>query len=225
MKRRVFARFVIWVFSFLIMQESLAHSVYFQQIEGNRIIIRFGEFGADHEESPGYLDSLDAVSAWKYGVDNKLQLLDLEKKKQGFAVKASAEDSIAAQTGFPVMSRGGNPSRKPNFYARWIPGFGKKLNPSLNLDIVPTGKSSQVQIFFRGKPLADVEVKLYAPDVTEQAYTSDKNGLVKIKIDPDKKGLYMLKVARYSETLQGYDRGRGYAVTSHNCSLTWSKSE
>ena len=70
-----------------------------------------------------------------------------------------------------------------------------------------------------------MEVKLYAPDATEQAYTSDKNGLVKIKIDPDKKGLYMLKVARYSETLQGYDRGTGYPVTSHNCSLTWSKSE
>ena len=33
-----------------------AHSVYFEALDDGQLVIRFGAFGDDYEESPGYLD-------------------------------------------------------------------------------------------------------------------------------------------------------------------------
>ena len=218
-KKRFLFLLIIGIANLCIIHESHGHSVYFEETAGG-IVVRFGEFQGDHEESPGYLDQLDAVTAWIQNKGEKPKALITTKKKQGFSLEASLSASILAQTGFPVMARGDNPGRKPNFYARWISGFDAKIEPAMNLDIVPTGKADQAQVFFRGKPLADVEVKLYSPDAEEEKYTSDKKGIINFKINPKATGIYMLKVARYSEELKGFDRGVGYAVTSHNCSLT-----
>ena len=51
--------FLTFIFTLTASQVSLAHSVYFEMNEKDQVIIRFGEFGDDYEESPGYLDSLD----------------------------------------------------------------------------------------------------------------------------------------------------------------------
>ena len=206
----------------LIQLSSYGHSVYFDENKNSEIKIRFGEFQDEYEESPGYLDSLDTVSAWKINEKKEPEILETEKQMNGFSINAINSDNIAAQTGFPIMSRQDN-ARKPYFYARWCPNFKRKSTPSLTLDIVPNGKAGEVQVFFRGKTLSGIKLKLYSPDYDEVELVSDKNGLVVFKDTLKSKGIYMLKIARYSEKVSGYDQGKLYEIISHNCSLSWNQ--
>ena len=206
----------------LIQLSSYGHSVYFDENKNSEIKIRFGEFQDEYEESPGYLDSLDTVSAWKINEKKEPEILETEKQMNGFSINAINSDNIAAQTGFPIMSRQDN-ARKPYFYARWCPNFKRKSTPSLTLDIVPNGKAGEVKVFFRGKTLSGIKLKLYSPDYDEVELVSDKNGLVVFKDTLKSKGIYMLKIARYSEKVSGYDQGKLYEIISHNCSLSWNQ--
>ena len=206
----------------LIQLSSYGHSVYFDENKNSEIKIRFGEFQDEYEESPGYLDSLDTVSAWKINEKKEPEILETEKQMNGFSINAINSDNIAAQTGFPIMSRQDN-ARKAYFYARWCPNFKSKRTPSLTLDIVPNGKAGEVKVFFRGKTLSGIKLKLYSPDYDEVELVSDKNGLVVFKDNLISKGIYMLKIARYSEKVSGYDQGKLYEIISHNCSLSWNQ--
>ena len=206
----------------LIQLSCYGHSVYFDENKSSKIKIRFGEFQDEYEESPGYLDSLDTISAWKIDDKNEPEKLETKKQINGFSINAINSDNIAAQTGFPVMARQ-DQARKPYFYARWCPSFKSKSTPSLTLDIVPNGKEGEVKVFFRGKTLSGIKLKLYSPDYNEVELVSDKNGLVVFKDSLKSKGIYMLKIARYSEKVSGYDQGKLYEIMSHNCSLSWNQ--
>ena len=206
----------------LIQLSCSGHSVYFDENKSSKIKIRFGEFQDEYEESPGYLDSLDTISAWKIDDKNEPEKLETKKQINGFSINAINSDNIAAQTGFPVMARQ-DQARKPYFYARWCPSFKSKSTPSLTLDIVPNGKEGEINVFFRGKTLSGIKLKLYSPDYNEVELVSDKNGLVVFKDSLKSKGIYMLKIARYSEKVSGYDQGKLYEIMSHNCSLSWNQ--
>ena len=206
----------------LIQLSCYGHSVYFDENKSSKIKIRFGEFQDEYEESPGYLDSLDTISAWKIDDKNEPEKLETKKQINGFSINAINSDNIAAQTGFPVMARQ-DQARKPYFYARWCPSFKSKSTPCLTLDIVPNGKEGEVKVFFRGKTLSGIKLKLYSPDYNEVELVSDKNGLVVFKDSLKSKGIYMLKIARYSEKVSGYDQGKLYEIISHNCSLSWNQ--
>ena len=201
---------------------SYGHSVYFDENKNSEIKLRFGEFQDEYEESPGYLDSLDAINAWKINDKNEPEKLDAEKQKNGFSLTAKNSDNIAAQTGFPVMTRN-DQARKPYFYARWCADFNRKSIPSLTLDIVPNGQDGEVKVFFRGKPLTGIKLKLYSPDYDEIELITDKNGIVSFNDKIKSKGIYMLKIARYSENISGFDLGKLYNIISHNCSLSWNR--
>lgn len=215
--------FLTFIFTLTTSQVSLAHSVYFEMNENDQVVIRFGEFGDEYEESPGYLDSLDSIHAWKINGEGQLEVLEPKKQKQGFTIDAKPMDSVSAHSGFPVMTRGSSPARKPFFYARWAHDFKKKEVPRLNLDLVPTGKVGEVQVYFRNKPLAGVKATLFTPEANDQELTADENGIFQFDTDPNEKGLYMLKIGRFREELAGFDRGAFYILTSHNCSLTWQQ--
>tara|TARA_B100000614_G_scaffold32428_1_gene25024 strand:+ start:6452 stop:7066 length:615 start_codon:yes stop_codon:yes gene_type:complete len=201
---------------------SYGHSVYFDENKNSEIKLRFGEFQDEYEESPGYLDSLDAINAWKINDKNEPEKLDIEKQKNGFSLTAQNSDNVAAQTGFPVMARTDKP-RKPYFYARWCADFKSKSIPTLTLDIVPNGQEGEVKVFFRGKPLTGIKLNLYTPDYDKIELISDKNGIVVFKDNIKSKGIYMLKIARYSESISGFDQGKLYKIISHNCSLNWNE--
>ena len=206
----------------LIQLSSYGHSVYFDENKNSEIKLRFGEFQDEYEESPGYLDSLDAINAWKINDKNEPEKLDIEKQKNGFSLTAQNSDNIAAQTGFPVMART-DQTRKPYFYARWCADFKRKSIPSLTLDIVPNGQEGEVKVYFRGKPLNGIKLNLYTPDYDKIELISDKNGIVLFKENIKSKGIYMLKIARYSENITGFDQGKLYKIISHNCSLNWNQ--
>tara|TARA_Y100001968_G_scaffold134494_1_gene122689 strand:- start:104 stop:775 length:672 start_codon:yes stop_codon:yes gene_type:complete len=206
----------------LVQLNSYGHSVYFDENKNSEIKLRFGEFQDEYEESPGYLDSLDAINAWKINDKNEPEKLDIEKQKNGFSLTAQNSDNVAAQTGFPVMARTDQP-RKPYFYARWCADFKSKSIPTLTLDIVPNGQEGEVKVFFRGKPLTGIKLNLYTPDYDKIELISDKNGIVVFKDNIKSKGIYMLKIARYSESISGFDQGKLYKIISHNCSLNWNE--
>jgi len=206
----------------LVQLNSYGHSVYFDENKNSEIKLRFGEFQDEYEESPGYLDSLDAINAWKINDKNEPEKLDIEKQKNGFSLTAQNSDNIAAQTGFPVMARTDQP-RKPYFYARWCADFKSKSIPTLTLDIVPNGQEGEVKVFFRGKPLTGIKLNLYTPEYDKIELISDKNGKVLFKDNIKSKGIYMLKIARYSESISGFDQGKLYKIISHNCSLNWNE--
>lgn len=206
----------------LVQLNSYGHSVYFDENKNSEIKLRFGEFQDEYEESPGYLDSLDAINAWKINDKNEPEKLDIEKQKNGFSLTAQNSDNIAAQTGFPVMARTDQP-RKPYFYARWCADFKSKSIPTLTLDIVPNGQEGEVKVFFRGKPLTGIKLNLYTPEYDKIELISDKNGIVLFKDNIKSKGIYMLKIARYSESISGFDQGKLYKIISHNCSLNWNE--
>ena len=206
----------------LVQLNSYGHSVYFDENKNSEIKLRFGEFQDEYEESPGYLDSLDAINAWKINDKNEPEKLDIEKQKNGFSLTAQNSDNIAAQTGFPVMARTDQP-RKPYFYARWCADFKSKSIPTLTLDIVPNGQEGEVKVFFRGKPLTGIKLNLYTPEYDKIELISDKNGVVLFKDNIKSKGVYMLKIARYSESITGFDQGKLYKIISHNCSLNWNE--
>ena len=205
----------------LVQLNSYGHSVYFDENKNSEIKLRFGEFQDEYEESPGYLDSLDAINAWKINDKNEPEKLDIEKQKNGFSLTAQNSDNIAAQTGFPVMTRK-DQARKPYFYARWCADFKSKSIPTLTLDIVPNGQKGEVKVFFRGKPLTGIKLNLYTPEYDKIGLISDKNGIVLFKDNIKSKGIYMLKIARYSESISGFDQGKLYKIISHNCSLNWN---
>ena len=196
-----------------------AHSVYIEPNEDGELIARFGEFGDDPETSPGFLDQLDGMTAWTIQEKKKPVLLQPEKKKDRFNLSLSSRHDAEVQTGFPIMTRGSSPARKPHFYARWTPSLAKPADPAMTLDIVPTGNEGEARVFFRNKPLAGVELTLFTPDANDQDLKSDADGFVRFK--SDEKGLFMLKLGRYREDRVGFDRGKLHQLVSHNCSLTW----
>ena len=204
-------------------QFGLAHSVYFEAMEDGQLVIRFGQFGDDYEESPGFLDSLDAIYCWKIGEENKPQALNPKKGNQGFSIEAKESDTTSAHSGFIIMTRGSSPARKPYFYARWAPDLKQKAEPTLTLDLTPTGVSGEVQAFFRQKPLIGAKATLYTPEANDQELTADEKGIFTFKTNPEEKGLYMLKIGRHREDLAGFDRGTAFELSSHNCSLTWEQ--
>jgi hypothetical protein len=174
------------------------------------------------EQSPGHLDSLLAVNSWSQDAEGKPRAVSVEKKSDHFLLQgAEAKLPAQAETNFTVMKRGDTPGRLPVFYARWWPADRSAGTPTMNLDLVPSGKSGEICVYFRGKPAGKgLELKLYSPAKDAQPLTTDEAGIVRLP-PSENPGLYLLTLAKYSETLPGFRSGFGYEITSHNAALTW----
>lgn|GEM_PF-413404 len=242
-------RFLAPVFALLVSASfAPAHELWIEDTPTGELVIRFAEYGGDYEKSPGALDSIILPFAWAPSVEapepalaadgksesrlskearaikeGKVEAFDVQKKTDHYLlVGARPEQAAQVETGFTVMGNGGDaskPARKPYFYARWQPANAGPAKPGLNFDIVPTGTAGEACVYFRGKPLEGVKVKLYPPAEAEQELTSDKDG--KIHFSVAKPGLYLLAAARQRETVNGFFGGKAYDVASHNCSLAW----
>ncbi|HEY1120037.1 MAG TPA: DUF4198 domain-containing protein [Haloferula sp.] len=208
--------------SVLLASSALAHSVWVEPGPDGALVIRFGELDGDVEKSPGHLDSLEAPAAVVLPVSEEAKRLASEKKSDHYTLGgANPDQSLVAENAFPVMSFGGKPARRPLFYSRWLPAGGDKVagQPSLTLDIVPTGNPGEARVYFRGKPLPDTKAQLNAPNGSHKPLKTDAGGVV--KFTTDEPGRWVLTVPGYSEELPGFANGQPYAVASHNASLTW----
>lgn len=211
----------------LTLTPALAHEVWIEDTPAGALVVRFAEYGEDYETSPGHLDSLALPESWIAGADGSVTKLVVAKAADHFSLAdANPKLSVQAETIFDVIGGkpGGKgdqagPSRRPFFYARWHVVGSEPAKPTLNLDLVPTGKPGEVCVYFRGKPLADIAVHAHLPEGKEIELKSDKDGLVTVPVD--KSGFYMLNCKRYREIIDGFSGGKPYTAVSHNCSVAW----
>jgi hypothetical protein len=200
-----------------------AHSVWIEELPGGQLCVRFAQWGDDYEKSPGNLDSFAAVSGWAFNGEGKPVLFDVEKRNdQFFLAKGDATKPAFAQAPFAIRKlHDDKPARAPIFYCRWQPDGAGAGTPAMTMDIVPTGQPGEARVWFRGKPLAGVEVLFFNPALDEQKLKSDAEGFVRVT-DTSKPGPYLLAVARYSEDLPGFFNGVPFGITSHSASLSWT---
>jgi len=191
-----------------------AHSVWIEPLADGGLVIRFAEPDGKLETSPGHLDSLSPPNAFIVLTNAPFQVEAPKKSDHFRLVNASATNVACVETISTV--RGG---RKPYFYARWQPAGAGAATPSLNLDLVPTGKSGEVKAWFRGKPLPGVSATLRTPAEKELEIIADSEGV--LRFEAKQPGQYLLTIPHYRESLSGFFAGYPYAQISHNAALSW----
>lgn len=180
-------------------------------------MIRFAEPDGSFEKSPGYLDSLSLPNAFICLARTNVPV-EATKMTNHFLLKnVFATQAICVETVFTVRG-----AKKPYFYARWQPADSQADHrPTLNLDIVPTGKRGEARVWFRGKPLGEVKATLHSPNGKEEELIADKDGF--LRFETAKPGQYLLTIAHYREPLAGFFGGQAYDQTSHNGALSWQE--
>jgi uncharacterized GH25 family protein len=185
-----------------------AHQVWIEP-EATGTKLYFGEFGDNlHEVSPGYLDKLAKPSATLLSASGP-KVLPVTKQRDGFAVAAApakGESLLIVDAAYPLIEGkdGDEPQRTAwTPAARFIGDLGART-PQLTLDVVPTGTAGEFQVFFRGKPLAKVELTLTAGSGWSRQGTSDGAG--KVRFTLPWKGKYGLLV-RHKEDQPGSRAG------------------
>lgn len=197
-----------------------AHDVWIENTESGRLVLRFGEPGENVEMSPGNLDSLTPVSAWRITPTNTVAALETRKESEGILlVGAKSDQSVQAETGFPVMASAGKSGRKPFFYARWQPAGGGEGKPALTLDIVPTGKPGEMRVFFKGQTVPEAKLTAHLPSGETEKLTANADGVATLQ--SDKPGLYLVTLNHHRETQPGFHGGQAYELVSHNAALAW----
>ncbi|WP_395745849.1 hypothetical protein [Prosthecobacter sp.] len=201
-----------------------AHSLWIEELPDHTGLgVRFAQWGDEFETSPGHLDSFTQVSGWTLDDKGQPQLFDVVKKKDHFFLgKTDGTRPAFAQAHFTVRKlHEDKPARAPIFYCRWQPEGAGAGTPAMTMDVVPTGKPGEARVYFRGKPLPNVELLFFSPKVTDQKLQADAEGYVRAP-DISKPGQYLLAVARYSEELPGFFNGVPFGITSHSASLYWT---
>lgn len=203
---------------------TFAHSLWIEELPDHAGVgVRFAEWGEDFEVSPGHLDSFVQVSGWTLDEKGEPKVFEVAKKKDHFYLgQVDAGKPAFAQAQFTVRKlHEDKPARAPIFYCRWQPEGAGAGKPAMTMDIVPTGKPGEAQVFFRGKPLPEIELTLFAPATDGVKLKADAQGFVRVT-DLSKPGPYLLAVARYSEDLPGFFNGVPFSITSHSASLYWT---
>jgi hypothetical protein len=208
-------RFVLTLFALALcaLNTAHAHSVWIEPVDGN-LVARFAEPDGRLEKSPGYLDNLTAPNAIILVTNSPVSVEAPRKTNHFLLTGASPTNTACLETAFTV--RGG---RKPFFYARWQPAGAGGGTPLLTLDIVPTGKSGEARVWFRGEPLGGLKATLRTPDEKETELIADGEGY--LRFEPKQSGQYLLTIAHHRENLPGFHHGVAYKQTSHNAALTW----
>jgi hypothetical protein len=193
--------------------EARSHTVWIEPLQ-SQLVIRFAEPAGNYEKSPGHLDSLSAPAAFTV-ITNAPAAIDSPKSTNHFAMPGVASTNAAGVESIFTV-RGG---RKPHFYARWQPAGAGAGTPLLTFDLVPTGKTGEARVYFRGQPIGGLKATLRTPDDTEKEIVGDGEGY--LRFESKQRGLHLLTIAHHREPIAGFHQGRAYQQTSHNTALTW----
>jgi hypothetical protein len=186
----------------LVAAPAAAHQIWIEQdAKGARLY--FGEFGANlREDSPGLLDKFVQLSA-RLITSTGEKAVALAKNAVAYALAeraAKGQSLVAEETGYPSWEeKEGKKAIKTVWTpaARYIADFSVQA-PLLTLDIVPTGKPGELQVIFRGKPLAEVELELIAASGWERRITTSAEG--KVTVATPWKGNYLAVVHHTDKT-------------------------
>ena len=177
------------------------------------------------ELSPSRLDKFVSPTASLLSSKGDRPLV-LEKRPDGFVVSARAgrgKSLIVEDTSYPILVRK-TPKETRTLWtpaARHITDF--RAQPArLTLDIVPAGKSGELQVIFRGKPLAAAKVAISAVSGWGQEAETDQDGKVAFSL-PWKSG-YLVKV-HHVDTAPGKRKTatgeEAYDTASYSTSLSF----
>ncbi len=193
------------------------HSIWIEETPDKGLCLRFGEIGEVIETSPGRLDAFKSVRAWAVATNQ----FEVTKQKDHFLFAKAAVSAVtlAEDQGLAVSSRGGQPARKPNFYARWQPAKAGAGTPGLTLDVVPEAKAGTFRVYFRGQPLAGAKLATHSNSgAAETALETDAEG--RFTFVATKPGLYLI-ICSHREPLAGFAGGLPYEAVGHNCTLSF----
>jgi uncharacterized GH25 family protein len=180
-----------------------AHQIWIEQDAKGVAKLYFGEFAANlREDSPGLLDKLTGLVVRLLSAKGE-RPVTATRTATAFTLdgRAAAGESLVAEEGaYPgwedkssgkVVKTVWSPAAR--FVSDW-----KVQAPVLTLDIVPTGTEGEVQVVFRGKPLAKAEVEIVARSGWQRTIESDAEGKVKVALPW--KGPYLVVVHHEDKT-------------------------
>jgi uncharacterized GH25 family protein len=206
-----------------------AHQVWLEP-QGQGAKLYFGEFGENlREASPGLLDKFVKPLATKVSAAGARQDADTSKTPNGFAFALRAgkgEALIAEEPAYPISERKdaeGKTTRSAYIPAARLAGdWSAAQQPSLTLDLVPTGKADkdgvELQAFFKGQPLPKGKVAVVTQSGWMQEHHTDEQG--KLKVALPWKGTYVLEL-QYQEKAPGTRaNGDAYDRATYVTSLT-----
>jgi len=215
MKNSWFSRLTVLAFSLASSLAVQAHNIWIEEVAGS-MVLRFGEIGEKIETSPGRLDAFIGVQAWSVATNQ----FKVEKKADHFLFHSAVATApvLAEEALLAVSSRTNQAPRKTMFYARWQPAKAVSTVPGLTLDVVPTGKAGEYQVYFRGQPLAGAKVKAEGAKDFRADMTADAEG--KFTFTAPAKGLFLL-VCAHRENLPGFAGGKAYEGLNHSSTLSF----
>jgi uncharacterized GH25 family protein len=211
-----------------------AHHVWLEQdASGARLC--FGEFGENmRESSPGALDKFVQPAAKRLTAKGE-QGVEVKKVAAAFTLSARAEAGeslVAVETRYPSFQRKDGDKAVRTVWtpaARWVADFGARP-PLLDLDVVPTGRNEkgniELQVTFKGQPLAKATVSILAASGWTQEHHADEQG--KLAVTAPWKGTYAVLV-RHSDPTPGERstaEGReAYDVASYATTLSFAQAD
>jgi uncharacterized GH25 family protein len=222
MKRSAFFLTAALVFPWLTSLAG-AHYLWIERDAGSSSAkVFFGEVAEDvKEKSGGRLDTFNAISASASdGKSASIRKLSVTKMDDHFLIaKAPSRSALLVrdeQVEVADLTKHGIGVVKPFFYARAGSADGAK--PVHTLDIVPLSTSSGTfRVFFRGAPLPDAKVMIYAPNRWMQEHKTDKDGTVTVSMPWP--GQYVLDVTHKEETKDQF-KGKPYEAMRHRATYT-----
>lgn len=220
------AAFSFVAFSLAFTTGAAAHQIWLEQGAGSSTVLNFGEFGENlRETSPGLLDKFGRPRATLVSAQGE-KPLDVAKAATGFTVagRAAPGESIVAEDAFyplykmKLADRDGMGAYHPA--ARYVSGYAAQ-QPRLALDVVPTGRSGEFQVVYKGRPLPKAKVGVAVQSGWEKKAESDAQGLV--RFDLPWQGNYVIEATHTDRTpgeratlAAGTGTGAGPAVEAYD---------
>jgi hypothetical protein len=200
-----------------------AHYLWIESEAGNAVL-RFGEFAENaRERSPGRLDEIPDPQATLLSAKGN-KAVALKRAADGFLFPAESADADLIveekRIGVRDWSGAGIGIVKPMFYARSSKAL-TAAKPLLALDIVPTGKPEQFQVWFQNQPLPKGNVTIYAPNGWVQEFKTDKEG--NVTLAQPWRGQYVVEVI-FLEKTAGEFEGKAYEAVRHRATLTFKQN-
>lgn len=182
-----------------------------------QVCVYFGEDAADN--SAEYLSRVSTAAVHSVAGTQSPEPVTLKKTAEQISAPYTGHRLFIATHDPGVMDRGGAKFRLM-YYAKTGPPAGSPewksciTTDDLALDVVPDLQGSKVvvQVFFREKPTAGVELKVARPGADDFAGATDENG--QVSFDVADAGMYSLR-ARHIEAVAGELDGRAYPETRH----------
>lgn len=193
-----------------------AHQIWLEPDGANGAQLRFGEYGENlRETSPGLLDKFVAPAAWHVSAKGE-RSAPLAKAAEGFAlpVRAKAGESLVAEdAGYPIreVKQGDKTTRALYHPAARLVADWRAQAPKLRLDVVPTGKPGEVQVLFKGQPLARAKLAVVTASGWTQEHRTDEQG--KARFATPWRGGYLVEVSHADKTPGERQGAQGTAET------------